>query len=97
MRGKAMSIQVSTHLDEATKAQFDKVCERMGITPSNALYLLIKGAIIFNGTYFNAAVPAKTSQKQKMSRQQMFGCMRGKFEMSANFDEPLSDFMEYME
>ena len=34
--------------------------------------------------------------KTKMSREEMFGCMRGKIKMSDDFNAPLDDFNEYM-
>ena len=34
--------------------------------------------------------------KNKLSRKDLFGCLRGKVRMAADFDEPLSDFAEYM-
>jgi len=37
-----------------------------------------------------------TTEKPKMSRAEMFGCMRGQFEMADDFDAPLDDFKEYM-
>jgi len=40
------------------------------------------------------ALPEK---KPKMSREEMFGCMRGQFKMADDFDAPLEDFKEYME
>jgi len=36
------------------------------------------------------------ANKAKMSRADMFGCMRGKFKMADDFNEPLEDFEEYM-
>jgi len=33
----------------------------------------------------------------KMSREAVFGCMRGQFQMADDFDAPLEDFKEYME
>ena len=33
----------------------------------------------------------------KMSREAVFGCMRGQFCMADDFDAPLEDFKEYME
>ena len=33
----------------------------------------------------------------KMSRNEMLGCMRGKFKMADDFDAPLEDFNEYMD
>jgi len=32
----------------------------------------------------------------KMTREEMFGCMRGQFKMADDFDAPLEDFKEYM-
>jgi len=41
--------------------------------------------------------PVKRDDKTKMSRKEMFGCMRGRFKMADDFDAPLEDFKEYME
>ena len=96
-----MSVQVSTRIDEATKKQFDKVCESIGISPSNALSVFIKGVINYNGIPFSIAnSPKKESQPKnpgEMSRVAMLGCMRGQFKMADDFDAPLEDFKEYME
>jgi addiction module RelB/DinJ family antitoxin len=119
-----MSVQVSTRIDEATKQQFDKVCELIGVSPSNALSMFIKGVINYNGIPFNVAaqpvvkVPkmsketavrpafeygsmagstASPENVPKMSRESVFGCMRGQFQMADDFDAPLEDFREYME
>ena len=89
-----MSIQVSTRIDAVTKQQFDNVCEIIGISPSNALSMFIKSVINYNGIPFAAvAPPEKTSI---MSREAVFGCMRGQFTMSEDFNAPLDDFKEYM-
>jgi len=90
-----MSIQVSTRIDEATKQQFDLICDKIGISPSNALSMFIRGVINHNGIPFTVvAPPEKTS---KMSREAAFGCMRGQFTTAEDFDAPLEDFKEYME
>jgi Protein of unknown function (DUF2281) len=34
--------------------------------------------------------------KNKLSRKDLFGCLRVKVRMAADFDEPLSDFAEYI-
>ena len=68
---------------------------------------------IFDGTNFKAmqTIPVKENYKvfitfveplnrdikTKMSRKEMFGCMRGQFKMADDFDAPLEDFKEYME
>ena len=62
-----MSIQVSTRIDAATKQQFDSVCERIGVTPSNALSMFIKGVINFNGIPFNVVAPAGEMPKSKVT------------------------------
>ena len=90
-----MSVLVSTSIDEATKQQFDKVCEAIGISPSNVISMLIRGVVNDNGIPANVAAP--TEKCTKMSREEVFGCMRGQFEMADDFDAPLEDFKEYME
>ena len=97
LRGDLMSYQVSTHIDATTKQQFDEVCERIGVSPSNAINMFIKGVINFNGIPFSVVAPEKHQAKHTMSRAEMFGCMRGQFEMTDDFDEPIDDFKEYME
>ena len=110
-----MSIQVSTRIDEVTKRQFDRVCERIGISPSGALSIFIKGVINFNGIPFNVVAPHETNQnivgsidtlldgvlpkdpsKRTLTLEESFGCMRGQFAMSEDFDEAIDDFKEYM-
>ena len=90
-----MSVQVSTRIDEATKQQFDQICETIGISPSHALDMFIRGVINYNGIPFNAAVLSEPVAK--MSRKAVFGCMRGQFKTTNDFDAPLEDFKEYME
>jgi addiction module RelB/DinJ family antitoxin len=94
-RGAVMSVQVSTNIDENTKAQFDSVCASMGVTASNVLSMLIKGVVNYNGIPFDAAT--QSQMKPKMSRESVFGCMRGQFKMTDDFNAPLDDFKEYME
>ena len=90
-----MTVQISIQIDESTKQQFDKVCESIGISPSNAFSMFIKGVINYKGIPFNAVVPQ--DKGSKISRAAMFGCMRGQFKMADDFDAPLEDFKEYME
>ena len=52
-----MSVQVSTRIDESTKAQFDAVCDSIGISPSNALSMFIKGVINYRGIPFSPVAP----------------------------------------
>jgi len=88
-----MSIQVSTRIDEVTKRQFDSVCEMIGISPSNAISMFIKGVINYNGIPFSVIAP--TEKKPKMTMAETLGCMRGQFKMADDFNAPLEDFKEY--
>ena len=90
-----MSIQISTRIDADTKQQFDRICAGIGISPSNALSIFIRCVINNNGIPFTLVAPPMTTAK--ISRDAMFGCMRGQFKMADDFDAPLDDFKEYME
>ena len=98
-----MSVQISTRIDEETKSQFDKVCEAIGISPSNALSMFIKGVINYNGIPFNAVAPIGDTLKPTgetaghASPPFKRGCMKGKMWMAEDFDAPIEDFKEYME
>jgi len=88
-----MSVQVSTRIDETTKQQLDEICGFIGISPSNALSMFIKGVINHNGIPFNPVMPPEKVPKLPFSR----GCMKGKMWMADDFDAPPEDFREYME
>ena len=90
-----MSVQVSTRIDKTTKEQFDKICDGIGVSPSGALNIFIKGVINHNGIPFSVVKPHE--KNTKMSREDVFGCMRGQFKMADDFDATLDDFKEYME
>ena len=88
-----MSVQVSTCIDEATKQQFDEVCEVIGVSPSNALGMLIRG-IVIHGVFPFSMTPSPGKRSDlRFGR----GCMKGKMWMSDDFDAPMDDFKEYME
>ena len=57
--------------------------------------MFIHGIINHNGIAFDTAVSKEN--RPKMSREAVFGCMRGQFSMADDFDAPLEDFKEYME
>jgi addiction module RelB/DinJ family antitoxin len=93
-----MSVQVSTRIDEATKQQFDKVCEAIGISPSNALGMFIRGVVTHNGIPFDPVIsPEKPSPLAPSPLPFGRGCMKGKMWMADDFDAPLEDFREYMQ
>jgi DNA-damage-inducible protein J len=64
-----MSVQVSTHIDEATKRQFDNVCANIGVSPANALNIFIRGVISHNGIPFSEV--ASPEEKNRQARERM--------------------------
>jgi len=88
-----MTVQVSTQIDMAMKQQFDKICEAIGISPSDALSMFISDVIHRNAIPFNMVIPPEKPSKLPFGR----GCMKGKMWMADDFDAPLEDFQEYME
>jgi len=93
-----MTVQISIQIDESTKQQFDKVCESIGISPSNAFSMFIKGVINYKGIPFNAVVPQDKGSKMSPVRPPFeYGSMSDKMWIADDFDAPLEDFKEYME
>ena len=90
-----MTVQVSTRIDKATKLQFDQICEAIGGSPSGVLSILIKGVVNHRGIPFN--VVSQPVIAKNTSKEDVFGCMKGKMWMADDFDAPLEDFKEYME
>jgi addiction module RelB/DinJ family antitoxin len=88
-----MPVQISASVDENTKQRFDRVCEDFGVTPSNAISMFITNAVLLDSIPFSEEVPVK---KAKRTREEMFDCARGKFNIPDDFNEPLEDFREYM-
>jgi len=94
-----MSVQVSIPIDETVKQQFDSICESAGDSSSNVISIFITNAVRLNSIPSNEWTQPKKEQqlKPKRTREEVFGCMRGKFKMADDFDAPLEDFKEYME
>jgi hypothetical protein len=47
--------------------------------------------------YLDFLVSKRLNKRKQSNRHPKAGCMKGTFKMSADFDEPLDDFKEYME
>jgi len=65
--------------------------------------MFIRGVINHNGIPFSVVAPPEkayqvaSEEAPKISREAVFGCMKGKMWMADDFDAPLEDFKEYME
>ena len=95
-----MTVQISIQIDESTKQQFDKVCESIGISPSNAFSMFIKSVINYKGIPFKIVAPQ--DKGSKISREPVrppfeYESMSDKMLIADDFDAPLDDFKEYME
>ncbi|MCL1908661.1 MAG: type II toxin-antitoxin system RelB/DinJ family antitoxin [Holophagaceae bacterium] len=90
-----MPVQISASLDEVTNQEFGKICEAIGITPTTAITLFVKTVINHKGIPFNPVIPDQISGKKTM--EETIGCMEGKIWMANDFDDPLEEFMDYME
>ena len=90
-----MPIQVTIPVDEKVKQQFDKECEAHGVSLPDALAMLMQSVV---GRYYLWCLNdmLENQKKPKMSRKEMFGCMRGQFKMADDFDAPMEDFKDYM-
>jgi len=66
--GVPMSVQVSASIDEATKQEFDKVCQAIGVSPSNAISMFVS-SVIYTTTASRSAqqpslqLPPKSPEK----------------------------------
>ncbi|MCL1849180.1 MAG: type II toxin-antitoxin system RelB/DinJ family antitoxin [Clostridiales bacterium] len=100
-----MSVQVSTRIDEATKQQFDQICEAIGISPSSALSAFIKSVINHNGIPFSMTAPAAKEAPSPAPGSSVipvrppfvYDSLSKMIWMAEDFDAPLEDFKEYME
>ena len=93
-----MTVQISIPIDESTKQQFEKVCENIGISPSNAFSMFIKDVINSNSIPFNSIASQDKGSKMSSVRPPFeYGSMSDKMWMADDFDAPLDDFKEYME
>jgi len=63
-----MSIQISTRIDEDTKKQFYKICNHIGVSPSNALSIFIKHVINNNGIPFSLMITSEEAEETKMPK-----------------------------
>jgi len=94
-----VSTQISTQLDDTTMFQFGKVCEIIGLTPSNTVGMLIRDFVDRNflPSIEKEIKTAKKSAKKKPSKLPYgFGCMKDQIWISEDFGSPMEDFKDYM-
>jgi len=96
-----MSVQVSTCINENTKRQFDLVCERIGISQSNALSILITGVIDHNGIPFEITASPKKEYKEESATMKALNELSQAFEgvaddLGVKNDQDVVDMIKQM-
>jgi addiction module RelB/DinJ family antitoxin len=57
-----MTVQITFNIDETTKQKFEKVCENMGLSPSNVINMLMKNALANKEMFFVAEPPPEKNE-----------------------------------
>jgi len=82
-------INVSTDSEIETKAQ--EIFASHGLDMASAINMFLDQTVKQNDIPLVSLTP---EQKVKSNRDAMFGCLRGKYDIADDFDEPLDDFKE---
>jgi addiction module RelB/DinJ family antitoxin len=81
----ATSINIYT--DSELEARAQSVLAELGLDMSTAFTAFLTQVVEKRTLSVNAVVPPENPGK--MSREEMFGCMRGQFKMADDFDAPM--------
>ncbi len=89
---------INIRTDSEIKAQAQAIFASLGLDMTTAVNLFLRQTVRQNDLPFVLSnLPQnKLVQAQAASREQMFGLLRGRYDMSADFDAPLDDFKDYM-
>ena len=81
-------------IDSELKEKAQSVFEPLGIDMSAAINALLYKVLYLQEIPLESL---KLVQAEKIDRRAAFGCMKGKIHVPDDFNEPLDDFMEYMQ
>jgi DNA-damage-inducible protein J len=84
---------IQVRVDENIKTSIDSLFSSLGLDTSTAVRMFLMASLEHDGLPF----AVKRLAKKTGSRAAMFGCLRGQYKMSDDFDAPLVDFNEYMQ
>ena len=85
---------INIRADSEIKRKAQEIFSSLGLDMSTAINLFLRQTVRQNDIPFVLSMVVKPDKK---SRNAMFGCLRGKYKIAADFDAPLDDFKEYME
>jgi DNA-damage-inducible protein J len=87
---------IQVRVDDSTKTAVDSLFASLGLDTSTAVRMFLAASLANDGLPFAARRREPAAEEKARSRTAMFGCLRGKYKMSDDFDSPLDDFKEYM-
>jgi len=98
----SQQINVNIRMDKDVKEQADKLFNELGFNFTTAINTFVKQSLRERAIPFyikadNTTSGSSASKTTIKSRNEMFGALRGKYKIAADFDAPLNDFKEYME
>ena len=90
---------IQVRVDDNIKERADSLFGSLGLDTSTAVRMFLFMALENKGIPFaikhtETTMPVKT---EAISRAAMFGCLRGQYKVSEDFNAPIEDFKEYME
>ena len=85
---------LNIRIDAELKNKAQSVFEPMGIDMSELVSLLLYKVLFLNEIPLDSL--KINSIQKKQSRREAFGSLKGKIHVPDDFNEPLSDFAEYM-
>jgi len=89
---------ITIQTDSEIKAKAQEIFAILGLDMTSAVNLFLRQTVHRNDLPFGLTTQEPQPEKKpKMSREEVFGCMRGQFNIPDDFDAPLEDFKEYME
>ena len=89
---------INIRTDSEIKAQAQAIFASLGLDMTTAVNLFLRQTVRQKDLPFVLSTLAQTEpvKIQENPRQQLFGMLRGQYEMAADFDAPLDDFSDYM-
>ncbi|MDR1204219.1 MAG: type II toxin-antitoxin system RelB/DinJ family antitoxin [Peptococcaceae bacterium] len=89
-------VTIQVRIDNNTKTAVDTLFTSLGLDTSTAVRMFFTASLECDGLPFAVRRHELAPSEKTGSRSAMFGCLRGKYKMSDDFDAPLDDFKEYM-
>jgi len=87
-----VTTMISVCADREVEIQAQKIFASHGLDMNTAINLFLDQTVLQNDIPFTPSTPVEII---KAKREAMFGCLRGKYDIADDFDEPLDDFKEY--